>query len=324
MAAPDGAGSPALPPLAGVQAAVLTASHGSFTAAAQALGLSVAAVSKNVAALETQLGVRLFNRTTRRVTLTEEGRAYVDAAGQGLAALQAAAGAATHGGPPRGLVRMTTAVGFGRHYVLPLLPAFRQRHPQVQVEIAFSDLAVDLVAEGFDIGIRGGMQPPEGMVARHLCDIVTVLVASPHYLARHGTPVHWRELAGHQLIRLKFLSGRSPPWLFRENGEAVALEFDAPLTLSDPELMAQAAALHLGVARVARHHVHEALLRGELVEVLAGQHLPGDSAMAIFYPHRAGLAPRVRVLVDHLVESLAVVPGLHAPRRARSGPPAAS
>jgi DNA-binding transcriptional LysR family regulator len=131
--------------------AVQTADSGGFTAAATALDLTPAAVSKNVAVLEGQLGIRLFNRTTRRVTLTEEGKQFIALARQGIATLQEATASAALSLAPQGLVRVNCAVGFGRRYVLPALSSFFAAHPQVQVELALNDQHVDLVAEGFDV-----------------------------------------------------------------------------------------------------------------------------------------------------------------------------
>jgi DNA-binding transcriptional LysR family regulator len=300
--------------LPGLLSAVQAADSGSFTAAAHALGLTPAAVSKNVAALEAQLQVRLFNRTTRQLALTEEGRAFVLRAREGLDALDAAASAASHKQAPQGVVRVNCAVGFGRRYVLPLLPQFFRQHAQVQVDLALNDQTVDLVRDGFDIGIRGGSQPPEGMVARKICDMPAVLVATPKYLKAHGTPQHYNELAQHQLLRVKFLSGRMAPWLFKDKGRVVALDVKARFLISDPEVMMDAALLHLGIARMGRHHASEALARGDLVELLAGQHVAGEASMTMFYPHRAGLAPRVRVLVDFLLEGFAADASLQAGR----------
>jgi DNA-binding transcriptional LysR family regulator len=299
--------------LPGLLSAVQAADSGSFTAAAQVLGLSPAAVSKNVAALEAQLQVRLFNRTTRQLSLTEEGRAFVLQAREGLGALEAAASAATQKLAPQGVVRVNCAVGFGRRYVLPLLPQFFKQYPQVQLDLALNDQTVDLVRDGFDVGLRGGSQPPEGMVARKICDMPSVVVATPQYLKAHGTPRHYSELAQHQLLRVKFLSGRLAPWLFKDKGRVVALQAQARFLISDPEVILDAALLHLGIARMARHHAFEALARGDLVELLDDHHVPGDASMAVFYPHRAGLAPRVRVLVDFLLAGFAADPSLQKP-----------
>ncbi len=296
--------------LPGLISAVQAADSGSFTAAAKVLDLTPAAVSKNVAALEALLKVRLFNRTTRQLSLTEEGKHFIAQTREGLQTLEAASVSATQGLAPQGLVRLSCGVGFGRRYVLPLLPAFYALHPHVQVELSLNDQAVDLVREGFDVGIRGGSQPPEGMVARRICALRSVLVASPRYLTLRGSPKHYSELTGHDLLRVKFMSGRMTPWTFKDKGKLVAFEGKAKLLLSDPEVILDAALLHLGIARMGRHHAYEALQRGDLVEILPRQHVPGDASMAMFYPHRAGLAPRVRVLVDflmvHLVKNAAL------------------
>jgi DNA-binding transcriptional LysR family regulator len=297
--------------LPGLVSAVQAADSGSFTAAAKVLDLTPAAVSKNVAALEALLKVRLFNRTTRQLSLTEEGKAFIAQTREALGLLEAASTQATQGLAPQGLVRVNCSVGFGRRFVLPLLPAFYAQHPQVQVELSLNDQTVDLVREGFDVGIRGGTQPPEGMVARKICNLSVVLVATPRYLQARGTPKHYTELAGHDLLRVKFLSGRITPWLFKDKGKVVGFAGPSKLLISDPEVILDAALLHMGIARMGRHHAYEALQRGDLVEVLARQHVPGDASMAVFYPHRAGLAPRVRVLVDFLMAQFAGHAALH-------------
>jgi DNA-binding transcriptional LysR family regulator len=297
--------------LPGLVSAVQAADSGSFTAAAKVLDLTPAAVSKNVAALEALLKVRLFNRTTRQLSLTEEGKAFIAQTREGLGLLEAASTQATQGLTPQGLVRVSSAVGFGRRFVLPLLPAFYAQYPQVQVELSLNDQNVDLVREGFDMGLRGGSQPPEGMVARKICNLSVALVATPRYLQARGNPKHYRELAEHDLLRVKFLSGRLSPWLFNDKGKVLAFEGSAKLLISDPEVILDAALLHMGIARMGRHHAYEALQRGDLVEVLARQHVPGDASMAMFYPHRAGLAPRVRVLVDFLMAQFAGNAALH-------------
>ena len=290
--------------LSALISAVQVADSGSFSGAAKALELTPAAVSKNVAALEALLGVRLFNRTTRRLSLTEEGALFIAKARDGLAALEDATLLATQGLTAQGLVRVNCSVGFGRRYVLPLLPDFYARYPNVQIELCLNDATMDLVGEGFDIGIRGGVQPPEGMVARKICDLRPVLVASPRYLRARGTPKHYSDLAQHDLLRVKFLSGRVSPWLFKDRGKVIAFDGPAKLLISDPEVILDAALLHLGIARMGHHHAVDALQRGDLVEVLPQYQAPSDAQMSIYYPHRAGLAPRVKAMVDFLLASL--------------------
>ncbi len=300
--------------------AVQTAESGSFSAAAKVLQLTPAAVSKNVATLEALLQVRLFNRTTRRLSLTEEGKAFVAQTRLGLAALEDAARVATQGLAPRGVVRVNCSVGFGRRYVLPALPGFFAQYPDVQVDLVLNDQAIDLVGHGFDFGIRGGSQPPEGMVARKICDNPSVLVATPHYLQLRGTPRTPADLAHHDLLRVKFLNGKMYPWAFRETAGVSSFDADAKLFISDPEMILDAALLHMGIARMGRHHAWAALQSGELVEVLPHSHMPTDATMALFYPHHVGVAPRVRVLIDYLMTWFAQQESLHGrrppPRRA--------
>jgi DNA-binding transcriptional LysR family regulator len=301
--------------LPALTSAVQTADSGSFTAAARVLNLTSAAVSKNVALLERRLGVRLFNRTTRRLSLTEEGKSFIAQVKHGLAALESATVSATAGLAPSGTVRVNCSVGFGRRYLLPQLPAFFARYPNVQIDLVLNDTAVDLVGEGFDIGIRGGSSPPEGMVARKICDVPSVLVATPRYLKKHGTPTQPSDLLNHNLLRVKFLNGKMYPWAFKSSNlpssnAAIGLEFNPRLLISDPEMILDAVLLDMGIARLGRHHAHHALLRGDIVEVLINQQIPAESSMAIFYPHRAGLAPRVKVLVEYLIEKFAQEPSL--------------
>jgi DNA-binding transcriptional LysR family regulator len=248
--------------------------------------------------------------------LTEEGKAFLAEARAGLALLDDASKHAAQGLKPQGLVRINSPVGFGRNYILPALAEFYRRYPDVQLDVQLNDMAVDLVGQGFDIGIRGGSQPPDGMVARKIFDITTILVASPTYLAARGTPRHSGDLADHDLIKVKFLNGRIMPWLFNENingkPHTITFEGNAKLLLSDPDVAVEAALAHLGIVHVGSYHADEYLKRGELVELLPKHRTPSGISMSMFYPHRTGLAPRVRVTVDHMLAYLAKVPALQA------------
>jgi DNA-binding transcriptional LysR family regulator len=296
--------------------ALQAAEHGSFAAAAKVLRLTPAAVGKNIATLEGQLEFRLFNRTTRSLSLTQEGHSFLANVGIGLRSLESAANFNFKTEHPSGLVRVSAPVGFGRRFIVPHLSAFFALAPEVQVELNLDDRPIDIVSEGFDLGVRGGRQPPEGMVSRKICDIPLVLVASPGYLKRRGTPKTFRDLQHHDVLRVKFLGGRLRPWLFRErvNGRNVvsAYQGNPKLLISDPEVIVDAALAGLGIAGMGRHHAHEFLKRGTLAEVLPHEVLPGDNIMSIFFPHRRGLAPRVRVFMDFLLRQLADEPALHA------------
>jgi DNA-binding transcriptional LysR family regulator len=301
--------------LPGLISAIQVADSGGFTAAAKVLDLTSAAVSKNVAKLEASLKVRLFNRTTRKLSLTEEGKAFIAQARIGLAVLEDASKQATQGLKPQGMVRINCPVGFGRNFIVPTLPEFYSRYPDVQLDLHLNDQAVDLVGQGFDIGIRGGSQPPEGMIARKIFDISMILVASPHYLKIHGTPKHVEDLARHDLIKVKFLNGRMLPWVFNEpidqQDHITTFVADAKLLLSDPDVVVDAALLHLGIAHVGSYHAYAAVQRGDLVEVLPKQRVATGVTMSMFYPHRTGLAPRVRVAVDYLLAEFAKQRPLH-------------
>lgn len=301
--------------LPGLISAIQVADSGSFTAAAKVLDLTSAAVSKNVAKLEARLKVRLFNRTTRRLSLTDEGKAYIARARVGLDVLDDASKQAAQGLKPQGLVRINCPVGFGRNYIIPTLPDFYKQFPEVQLDLHLNDQIVDLVGQGFDIGIRGGSQPPEGMVARSICDITPLLVASTKYLAERGIPKKIIDLEEHDLIKVKFLNGRVLPWSFNEpidgKDHIVIFEGRPKLLVSDSDVVVEAAIRHMGIAYVGNYHAYEALARGDLVEVLPRRCAKGGIRMSMFYPHRTGLAPRVRVTVDYLLAHFAKVPDLH-------------
>ncbi len=199
----------------GFLAAVKVADAGSFSSAARQLNLTPAAVGKSIALLESRLGVRLFNRTTRQLSLTPEGERVVERARAALQALDEAGAVAKPDADISGLVRISCGAGYGRQFVLPAIAGILDKHPQLRVELNLSDQIVDLVKEGFDIGIRGGSEPPQGMVARRVSKVATVLVASPVYLRVRGTPQDWTELTQHRRIGLRFASGRASQWNFK-------------------------------------------------------------------------------------------------------------
>jgi DNA-binding transcriptional LysR family regulator len=296
----------------GFLAAVRTADAGSFSAAARQLNLTPAAVGKSVAALEAHLGVRLFNRTTRQLALTEEGERVVGHARAALQSLAQADQVVSRSTELRGLVRISSAVGFGRRFVLPGVAQILNLHPGLRIELVLSDQNTDLVKDGFDFGIRGGGTPPQGMVAQRICNVPTRLVASPAYLKGSGVPTDWTALNSHRTIGLRFASGRHSPWSFRQGKQLHTLDVPPTLLLSAPELVVDAALLHQGIAQVALHHAWDALERGSLHTVLTQQHVSTAVAVAVFYPHRSGLAARVKVVLDWLIAHLRRDPTLSA------------
>lgn len=293
-----------------------TIEAGSFVGAARALGISTAAVSKNVNSLEQALGVRLINRTTRTLNLTAEGAAFLKQARVALDALDLAVDAVvTQRMEISGRVRISTSASFGRDHVLPALPGLRTRYPALSVEMDFDDRVVDLVGEGYDLAIRGGHIADSALVARPVCHLRMVLVASPDYLEREGIPDNPQALRQHKLIARRFLGGRISPWSFRsEDGTISTLDLSsAELTLSAPEALAQAACMGMGIAQVGVHHAWEYLIAGKLKIVLLGIHEPGEYEMVLQYPHRALVAPRVKATVEYFLGAFGQQQSLHVP-----------
>lgn len=292
------------------------ADAGSFAAAARLQGVSTAAISKNIAGLEQALGVRLMNRTTRKLSLTEEGAAFLQQARIAIAALDTAVDTVVAGKmETRGHVRISTSAAFGREQLLPALPGLRQRYPGLSVEVDFDDRVTDIVRDGYDLAIRGGRIVDSSLISRPVCQLNMVLVASPDYLAQHGVPQTPEDLKNHHLIARRFLGGRVSPWGFRGTDDSLTtLEPDAAaITLSAPEAQLQAARLGLGIAQVGVHHAITHLQTGQLKVLLFGQHDPGSYEMVIQYPHRALIAPRVRVTIEYLLDILRQDPSLHFP-----------
>ncbi|NDY92036.1 LysR family transcriptional regulator [Ideonella livida] len=292
------------------------ADAGSFAGGARSLGISAAAVSKNIAGLEAALGLRLMNRTTRTLSLTEEGQAYLRHARIALEALDAAAEVAmAHRATPTGKVRISTSMGFGKEQLGPALPGLLDRYPGLSVEVDFDDRLVDLIHDGYDMALRGGRIVDSSLVSRTVCQFHLVLVASPAYLARHGIPRSPDDLGRHRLLTRRFLGGRVQAWSFRANdGSLLTLNTDgAVMTLSSPESLTDAAVAGTGIAEVGVHHAWKHLQAGRLRLLLLGAHHPGQFEMTLQYPHRALVAPRVRATVDHLLDHFSKLEELHVP-----------
>lgn len=295
---------------------IQAADHGSFAAAARVLGISAAAVSKNVANLEAALGIRLMNRTTRTLSLTEEGAIFLRQARIGLDALELATDSVVAArSVPTGRVRISTSVAFGHAQLAPVLPGLLEKYPGLSVEVDFDDRVVDLVHDGYDIAIRGGTIVDSSLVSRRICSLNLVLVAAPDYLHAHGIPQEPEDLLRHRLIARKFLGGRIAPWRFKaQDGTVYALDVErAVLTLTSPETVAHSAVLGGGIAVVGVHHVWEHLQQGRLKVLLWQYHDPGSFELTLQYPHRAWIAPRVRVTVDYLLHQFQHMDVLHVP-----------
>lgn len=296
---------------------VQAVNSGSFAAAGRMMGISSAGVSKNVAGLERALGVRLLNRTTRTLVLTEEGRIFLRKARIALEALDAAVDTvAAQNGEPNGRIRISTSVNFGERHLLPILPCLLERYPGLAVDVDFEDRVVDLVGGGYDLAIRGGHIRDSALVSRPICRLNTALVAAPPYLARYGIPASIDELRSHRLVSRRFLGTGVASWSFKANGGSI-ITLDptdsAVLTVSSPEALVEAACQGVGIAEVAVHLARQHLESGRLKVLMHQFHHPGIYELALQYPHRAFIAPRVRVAVDFLLDAFAADDALHIP-----------
>ena len=283
---------------------VRTAEHGSFSAAARILGLTPAGVSKNVARLEADLGTRLFHRSTRRLALTESGERFLAQVDAPLASLHGAmAGVRRLDDDPAGTLKVSMGHGFGRHFLLPLLPEFLTRYPRVVPDWHFDNRSVDLVGEGFDAAIGGGFALTAGVVARELAPVHVVAVAAPAYLAGRTLPQGPDDLAAFDgIARRSTPSGRVRPWSLRSRRTPEqAVPCRPRLVLSDPEAIAQAARLGLGVALLPMPFAFALIASGELVRLLPGWYSDAGP-ISLYYPSRRQLPAKTRVFVDFVVE----------------------
>jgi DNA-binding transcriptional LysR family regulator len=285
-----------------LEAFVRTVERGGFSAAARDLGMTPSAMSKLIGRLEARVGARLLHRSTRKLALTTEGRHFYDRGVRVLADLDEAERCAASGGAPRGRVSINTSPSFGHHVLAPLLPRFFARHPDVTIDLTLTDRLVDLVDERTDVAIRWGALPASDLVARRLGQTRQVVVASPAYLAEHGTPRKPADLAAHR--RLGWIQRRAVvDWPFRVKGQAIDVAVEGPLRVVDGETMRVLCLGGLGLARLSRYHVEADLKAGRLVAVLEAFN-PGDLAPihAVYAGKPGVLSTRVRAVLDFLEE----------------------
>lgn len=290
--------------LANLESFVRSAECGSFSAAARRLGLTPAAISRNVAQLEANLGVRLFQRSTRRLTLTEAGERFLGNVGGGLESIQAAiADLAGSAGAPSGVLRLSAAPAFGRDFLLPLMPGFLARYPAITPEWHFDNRQVELIVDGFDAAIGGGIELSPGVVARELAPAHLVLVAAPDYLVERPTPRRPEELAKlDQLAMRSTQSGKVRSWMLQgAKGERVPLQLRPRMLVNDPQALCASAVLGLGVALLAVPDVLGHLESGALVRLLPDWHVDAGP-ISLYFASQKLLPAKTRAFVDHLVE----------------------
>jgi len=288
--------------LAAIEAFVTVAECGSFSQAAERLHASKSVISRQVGALEAELGARLLHRTTRALTLTEAGRSYLERATRILADLaEANASVGQLQAAPRGRLRVNAPVSFGFLHLAPALPDFLARYPDVAVELTMNDRFVDLVDEGFDVAVRIGKLEDSSLVARKLAPMRRIVGAAPAYLAQRGTPASPDDLTAHECLCYTNL-GPSQEWRFvRPDGRAWPVEVRGRLHANNGDALRAAALRGFGIAVLPSFLVGRDVQSGALVSVLE-DYMPQDSALYAVYPHARHLSPKVRAFVDFLAE----------------------
>jgi len=283
---------------------------GSFTAAAQRLGVSKAAMSQRIAELERAAGVPLVLRTTRSVRLTEAGQQLADATGSAFAQISTAfAGIKDLAATPRGRLRVTAPVALARQQIVPRLPAFLRAHPEVRIELDLSDRLVPLAQEGFDLAIRHSPAPPETHVAWTLCATRSLLVATGAYLRRRGTPAVPADLAGHDCLHY-LRSGETPAWQLAPlegSGQKVTVPVSGCFAANNSEALREAALAGLGIALLPDFSAQAALRAGKLVPVLPQWQPVGSFGEQLYAirPYSPYVPRAVQALVGFLREALA-------------------
>ncbi|OZI23352.1 LysR family transcriptional regulator [Bordetella genomosp. 9] len=276
---------------------------GSFSQAAASLDIPRATATHAIKALESRLGTRLLERTTRHVRPTLDGQAFYERCVSVLSELDDAEASLQHiASNPRGTLRVDMHGTHATQIVLPAIPEFRERYPGIDLVVSSGDRLVDLVREGVDCVIRAGTPRDSSLVARRLAALPQAICASPEYLARFGTPTHPDDLAQHQAVKFFSSSGASDyPLELIVDGKVQAYMLDGWMSVNDAENYYVCGLRGCGLIQIPRFHMEEALRDGRLVEVLADWRSP-DMPLAAFYPHHRQLSPRVRVFIDWLTK----------------------
>ena len=291
--------------LEGLPVFVRTVREGSFSGAARALDLTPSAVSKQIGRLEDRLTVRLFNRTTRRLSLTEEGAAFYDRASRILADLEDAAAAVSNlRSTPRGRLRVTMPTGYGVIHLLPVLPRFFARYPEVMLEVDLNDRFVNMIEEGFDVALRIGELEDSSLIGRRVAANRRVIAAAPAYLDAHPAPQSPDDLEQHNCMVYTYRAQRHDWHVVDEAGAESVVTVSGNLETNNPMMLRSAALAGLGVVFLPLWLIGPDLKAGNLVRLLPDFHWP-DSAIQAVYPPGRHLSARVRCFVDFLVECFA-------------------
>lgn len=290
---------------AGVVAFMAVATEGSFARAGDRLGVGRSAVSRSVQKLEGQLGTRLFQRTTRATSLTSEGERFFDGCRPGVERILQALEEMRdlREGPPRGVLRISAALGFGRKIVAPLITVFRARFPDVAVELVLDERDADLVTDRFDVAFRDGRLDDSEVIAKQLIPMRSVVCAAPTYATQHGLPETVEAIAEHACINQRVANGRLRTWSFKIDGRGHDVTPEASLTFNDPDLIMKAVLEGEGIAQLPAYQVCDALRAGRLVSCLEA-FAPDDGGHYLCYLSRQQLPKRIRVFVDFVTSEV--------------------
>ena len=274
--------------------------QGGFSAAARTLNRTPSAVSKQISRLEDRLGVRFLNRTTRQLAMTEEGEAYYHRATAILADIsEAEAMASDRGATPRGLLRVTCTNTFGRQKIVPILPEFLARHPDLRLQLSLTDTVVDLVQEGFDVAIRMGEMNDSSLMTRRLALDRRVVCAAPSYIEEHGLPDHPDQLVDHSCLILKNAVAMND-WAFLYDGAIHKVHVDGRFESNSGVAIHAAALAGLGVAQIGSSIVAPDLASGALVSCL-DDFVVNQRPINAVYPHKRHLSQKTRAFIDFIV-----------------------
>lgn len=283
----------------GISEFVHVAENASFTQASKKMAISTAQVSRQISALENRLNVKLFYRTTRKVSLTEEGRVFYQHCRSVLDGLDAAERAITNlQTTPQGKIKLTASVTYGEQQVLPLVSDFMLQYSEVAVSAYLSNQQIDLVEGGYDLAIRIGKLADSSMMAKKLGTRTSYVCASPEYLEKHGIPHAISELSKHSC-----LLGTLDYWHFMESGKEKNIRVAGQLRYNSGYSLADAALKGLGIVQLPDYYVQNHLQSGELITLLDSYRVPDEGIWAI-YPHNRHLSPKIRLLVDYLAKHL--------------------
>jgi DNA-binding transcriptional LysR family regulator len=279
---------------------VQVSEQGSFAAAAEELALTPSGVSKAITRLEDRLGVRLMQRTTRRLVLTGEGETLLARGREILAAIEAAEAEVTIArGKPRGLLKVNTGTAYAKHRLAPLLPAFQMRYPDISFDLSIADRRVDVIGEQIDVAIRTGGSGDSSLITRRIGDMRRIICASPAYIARHGAPLVPADLAKHNCLLLTGFA-RLAAWPMRVDGRIIDMNVKGTVVCDSAELLLDMTLAGLGIARFGDFLAEEALAKGLLVPLLVGYHVVEVAPISALMPPGRQHLPRVRAFVDFL------------------------